>query len=488
MGLRASCLVAIAVLGAAAMISGGATAAPETVDLSLAKLAPVACPFHAPARVRCSTLEVPENWSLGAGSKRIRILVATVAAADSAARLKDPIVLLPGGPGVSSLFSLPLIASSPAGRDRDIIVVESRGYGYSEPALSCNGVDDLAACYRRWTAQGVDVEQYRSIPSTHDVEALRRALRLGPWNVLGVSFGAYYALQYERLYPEALRSVTLDSGDTMQAGYDWTRPSTLNAFARVFDDCQADPACNKAYPDLRNRFIATMRDAERSPETYQGQPVTAARIFDRLYLTMYYSFSLRFTPMLVDAAARKDYATLFASRETAESEGYGPFDPTRRSALGLNAATLCGDDNPSPGVQEARVPYKNPWPEDIKADIRPEGWDFARRCASWPVRPTPPELTGPVQSDLPTLLLSGSYDPICPTEYSEAIALHLDHPNLVVDPSSSHSVLASGNPCILQTYVDFLRDPHAPVRTGCALRIAPVDWAISSSGAPAEAP
>jgi pimeloyl-ACP methyl ester carboxylesterase len=450
-------------------------------NLAAVQLQDATCPFQAPDRVTCSKLEVPENWSLGINARRISMMVATVhAEIGPRKKQRDSIVFLPGGPGLSTFNALALIAASPAAVDRDVLVIEPRGYGFADPALLCEGgVAGLAACYAKFKDQGVDVQQYTSEPAAQDLEALRRALRIGRWNVMGVSFGTFSALQYARLYPDGVRSLILDSVYPPQAGYDWNRASTLNAFSKVFEDCRSTETCDRAYPDLRNRFIQVLREAQTPGASFAGKPVTMQRIFDRIYTALYDSGSLRYTPMLVDAAARKDFATLFGPLEpAAQRRDFDGLDPTKEFAIGLNAAIECADDIPFQGSPEARVAYKNPWPEDIKARITPEGWDYGRRCASWPMRPSPAVLNRAVSSDAPTLIFSGAYDPACPTEFAEAAALHLSHATLLIDPQTSHSVLASGEACLFEALGAFLDDPSAPVATGCAAKIPPAVWVV----------
>jgi len=202
------------------------------------------------------------------------------------------------------------------------------------------------------------------------------------------------------------------------------------------------------------------------------------RIFDRIYTAMYDSSSLSYTPMLVDAAARKDYATLFGASQSEQRPELAGLDPKKEFSIGVNAAIECADDIPFTGSLDARVPYKAPWPDDIKSRITPEGWDYGRRCASWPMHPSPPVLNDPVTSEAPTLIFSGAYDPVCPTEFAEAASLHLSHATVLVDPQTSHSVIASGEACLFEALSAFLKDPDAPVPTGCAARIPAVQWYV----------
>ena len=90
----------------------------------------------------CGTLSVLEDHQQP-GGRRIKLAVAILkSTADHPA--PDPVVFLQGGPGISVLTNKPelnipyfyaLLAS------RDVILLEQRGIGLSEPSLDCPEVD-----------------------------------------------------------------------------------------------------------------------------------------------------------------------------------------------------------------------------------------------------------------------------------------------------------------------------------------------------------
>ena len=67
---------------------------------------------------------------------------------------------------------------------------------------------------------------------------------------------------------------------------------------------------------------------------------------------------------------------------------------------------------------------------------------------------------------MPTLLLSGDYDPITPPEYAARLMPHLARGQHVVFPGGSHGQAMTGA-CANGIIAGFLDDPDAPVDTTC---------------------
>jgi pimeloyl-ACP methyl ester carboxylesterase len=257
----------------------------------------------------CGTLDVPENWSDPEG-RRIQIgyLVLESTAAQP---MPDPVVFLAGGPGSSPLTSGEIWARFFAGlrQERDIILFDQRGTRLSSP-LRCEAYtklmalvlppeeDDSAgvpappdypaeltnpeeileksreqygpsadACARQLMESGVDLGQYTTIASANDAVALVKALGYDDYNLYGISYGTRLALEVMRNHPESgLRSVVLDSTYPPEIKtYELLSISSHEVAMQLFADCERDPACNAAYPDLKTRFIALLARLRTEP-------------------------------------------------------------------------------------------------------------------------------------------------------------------------------------------------------------------------------
>ncbi len=110
----------------------------------------------------------------------------------------EPLLLIAGGPGLSHAYFHPWFDEL---RDR-FRVIYFDGYG--------TGQSDRAA----------KPSSYSFVNDVANVEALRQALKLGPMNVLGHSYGGMVALAYADKYPASVRRLiianSVASGDELQ--------------------------------------------------------------------------------------------------------------------------------------------------------------------------------------------------------------------------------------------------------------------------------
>lgn len=184
----------------AAAVAGGGDGVYERAD----------CPFDSDADVECGYLTVPENRTK-ADSPLIQLAVAILYAPDGSTEL--PIVFLEGGPGGSSLAEFSAEEwDFPFTRNRDLIFIDQRGTGYSIPTLDCPELSDETYdlsqenpemdCRERLVAEGVDLTAYNTTENAADIAALRSALDIEAWDLLGVSYGTRLALDVMRFHPE----------------------------------------------------------------------------------------------------------------------------------------------------------------------------------------------------------------------------------------------------------------------------------------------
>ena len=157
------------------------------------------CPFRVPAglHITCGYLSVPEDRGATKGHLiRLAVVIAHTARAPHQA---DPVVYLAGGPGSGAVASTPALALGWADflAHRDLIVVDQRGTGFSQPSLACTAQDrttpalgelqtpggraaaeyrDLIRCRDRLTMAGVRLVAYTTAANARDLRDLRIAL------------------------------------------------------------------------------------------------------------------------------------------------------------------------------------------------------------------------------------------------------------------------------------------------------------------------
>jgi len=213
-------------------------------------------------------LTVPENRSRP-DSPLIKVFYQIIHAAGEQP-LPDPILVLPGGPGDDASHARDRFYRLPARADRDIILIDPRGTGYSEPNLNCmeNGgigfvydtaVDAARDCYERLQGEGVDFAGYTTAEQVTDVVDLARALEVEQINLHGGSYGTRVALEVADRHPDLVRSMMLDGVMPVNVVAQLEEPlNVYNVFRKVFADCIANNACNDANPDLMNRMLAVV--------------------------------------------------------------------------------------------------------------------------------------------------------------------------------------------------------------------------------------
>lgn len=419
----------------------------------------------------------------------IRLPVAVRRAPGGAA---DPLLLAQGGPGGDAfeVFSL-LVPNTPIAAARDIVIFNQRGTPYAEPALTCPETDAalagilaadaeegerlyneaLDACYARLRAEGVDLSAFNSLENAADVPLIARALGYEEYNFYGVSYGTLLGLHLMRNHPEGLRSVILDSVAPTDVNFiTQASASESRVFAEVFAACAADPACAAAYPNLEARFVALVQQFDREPATLTLTDPETGQDYDTyldgrglrsvLHQLLYVPRMAAVLPRLISDIEAGDLRYL---------EAMWPllvFD--QLVAEGMYYSVICAEDA---DIDVAAVPLSGLRP-DIAATTTDELRSVIETCARWQVTALPASVDDPVVSDIPTLLLSGRFDPITPPAFAEAATAGLSNFTNLVDPTAAHGV-AFQNDCVNGIITDFLANPQATPDSSCLAGLEP---------------
>jgi pimeloyl-ACP methyl ester carboxylesterase len=446
-----------------------------------------------PANVRCGWLTVPENRNRPEG--RTIKLAAVILAATGANPEPDPLVILSGGPGQWAIDSvLPMFSgefAAPIQSKRDIVVFDQRGSGRSQPALNCPEVmsykDSLGvlttteedaevdtqifvACRDRLVREGNDLSGYSSAATVQDIDDLMTALGHDRYNLYGLSYGTRVALTALRDLPGArIRSVVLDSVVPPQEDGVRTGSAVEQSFDRLLADCSADPACNAAYPNLRQTTFDLIDQFNREPlmlepiDPATNEPFPVILNGDRLIRLAESAFQstalIPFLPIFVTTTAGGNTALLSAAlRQVAAPARYSP---------GVQNAVLCNEEVPL--IDRDRVEQERALvnPTIAHAFAYPDA--YMRACPHFGL-PAPDPIEGePVQSDVPTLIFAGEYDPNTPPAFGRLAAETLPNSSYFEFRGFGHVVLSQqASPtdapsCAMQLMAGFLDDPlHAP--------------------------
>ncbi len=434
------------------------------------------CPFATPrgADVECGYLTVPEDRS-SANGPTIRLAVAIVAAPGGAT--EPPLIYLAGGPGGSALDDY---AADPEGWDfpfmqnRDLILLDQRGTGYSEPTLDCPEFAELdedenpdAVCFDRLVAEGINLAAYNTPENGADVAALRLALGLAEWDLLGISYGTRLALEVMRSHPEGIRAVILDSpfppnADTpVDEVYSFT-----DALTELFADCEQDDYCREEYPDLEAVFLETVQRL--------NEDETAEIFGDDLVFALSSAFSdtalIPLLPYVIYEVANDNFDAL---AEISGEDGYRPrfqSDEDRSDSEGMFNSVICYDEYVLGDYERVEAAVVGNIPEELEGALLQNTFDMVSLCSYWSPR-TVVDNTA-VSSSIPTLILAGQYDVATPPRWAWLTAATLPNSYLFVVPGAGHSLLTTAD-CTVAITDDFLANPDQSPNTDC---LDEIEW------------
>jgi pimeloyl-ACP methyl ester carboxylesterase len=440
---------------------------------------------------RCGYLTVPENHAAPNG-RTIKIAVARVKATSPNPK-PDPLVYLNGGPGGTAVGIAPILVKEGINRDRDVVFVDQRGTLHADPFLSCPEIDtalleitglsvltptaeqrDLTAvrtCRDRLAGAGEQLSAYDTTENSADIAALRVALGIDQWNVYGVSYGTDLALQLLRDHPQGIRSVVLDSlvpPQTNIVNQLW--PSAAEGYRALFDACAAQPACKSAYPNLDAEFTETVNRLAEHPLSVE-LPATAGNparhvVIDGYTLANLVAFfslipgSYPGLPALIHHVASGDGTD-------AAKALLGTLAPPGLTSYGLQDGVVCreGAAFTDPATIAAAGKHALPgFPDPVLA--RPPQLPYLpQECPIWNVGAAPPSAHAPARSNVPALLLAGTFDAVTPPSQADEAARTLSNARVERFPGIGHDVFRASE-CARSITASFLVDP-THIDTSC---------------------
>ncbi len=343
-------------------------------------------------------------------------------------------------------------------RERDMVLVDQRGTGASN-RLQCapEDKDDMASYFKEKSSDEslrkckaelekvADLTMYTTLIAMADLDEVRAALGYEQINLLGGSYGTTASLSYLRQYPQRVRSVTL----TGVAPPDYRIPlpfakSLQHAIDCTLEDCAAEEACRKDFPDLRAEFNSVLAKLETlNPATTKPQSLTMSReiFINALRLLLYSTETARYLPLLIHTSAEGEFGpragTAFTLGRTLSDQ----------IAFGMHFSVTCAEDVPFIPADELARETAGTYLGDFSVRA------YQKACELWPQGKVPASFATPVKSDVPVLLFSGDVDPVSPAWIAEAAARHLSNSRHVVVREARHT---ASNECIDGLMAEFI--------------------------------
>lgn len=460
-----------------------------------------ACPFEVPSGydVTCGTVEVPEDHDDVGNGQRIVLPVAifSSSAIDAA---PDPMIYLSGGPGGDALEAIPFnfeTAFAPYLEGRDVVLFDQRGTGFSSPSLACpeysetvlqNIEKDLSpeenvalaleaifACHERLLAEGVSLDVYNSAQSAADVAMLRQALGYTEWNLYGASYGSRLAQTIMRDHPEGIRSVVLDSTYPIAANLVTDTPRNVKrAIDLFFASCAEDEACERAFPDLENRFWTLLERYNEEPIRVAVPDVFTGEVYDTtmrgdsllalLFQSLYSPELTALFPQMVDNA------------ENGKTELLGGYLGTMLAnlnfmSLGMMFSVQCHEEVQFTDAGElADAVAAFPELEELFVNSVATGLLALPVCEQWQSGTAGQWENESISSDIPTLIINGELDPITPPEWGRQVMEGLSQAYFFEYPGQGHAPGLS-HVCPRSMVMAFLEDPFRSPPDACRLEM-----------------
>ena len=425
------------------------------------------------SRLRCGVVRVPRDHAHPNGSTVA--LAVVVVASDRQPALPDPVVYISGGPGAPLTIYAGFQARHPYAADRDLVLVDQRGMGRSEPRLcpdlqgrlvtamlavvaaptpSALAADRAvhAACRDELVGNGIDPDSFGTAATVEDYEWVRRALGIARWNVVGESYGTTVAMTLLARHPDSIRSAVLDSLNPPDAffGMPWSM-RVAHAREAFLAACRAGADCGDSY---RQAVARLEQEAPIVPLPQELRvPGNRVRLTSSLFeevvgRLVYYPPTHAELPHLITATRDGDLrpvgAALAALLQAAERNGNE----------GAFVAVECRD---RPRWRDPAVPDASP----LDLGLLPPGV-----CASWSAPGPEPEV--PHDTAVPTLVLAGQFDPNITPEQSRRVADRIGpKARWILFAGIGHSVRHFST-CAQTLVAAFIAQPGQRQDTACA--------------------
>jgi len=398
-----------------------------------------------------------------------------------------PLLYLHGGPGIATVENIPKYLKSKTWKTlrekHSLVFFDYRGTGFSEPALCPEmkrsltvfsrknrdakqkkeyEVEQYKNCREELLKKGIDVSSFSAAQLAADAEAIRKSLQIADWNVYGVSFGTTVALNMVRDHSKHINAVILDSPFPPNAPWaDFVRPFDT-CFQVLEKNIAADPIAAAAFPSVRNDFVKAIKRLNEVPVKIKyGKYNLRYRFtgddFARgIWSAMLSPKKIPMVPIAIKEIANGNDAILSKwAGVFSQPNSYGKFSVTQSRAI------MCYEGRPR-SVEDSEASLRQQYPDFVSFI---SAFDEAI-CNVWRPDIATEKTFEPVVSNVPVLILSGEYDPVCPPMFGDITAATLSKSVHLVVPAASHAAIHADD-CIRNIAVKFLSNPSEKIDQKC---------------------
>ncbi len=443
----------------------------------------------------CGELTVNENPA-DLNSPDIKLSILRLPAISPAPAL-DPLFLIQGGPGGSSVDMATQIHGyfADVRKNRDLIFVDQRGTGKSNP-LTCDELSEADA----HLLDGEQTEKYLAlmkacalkyqdhIPfyttpyAVQDLDAVRIALGYERINLWGASYGTRVALEYARQYPQHARTMVLDGvAPTAIALPKYFSRDAMAALTAVNAECMAQPECVNEFGDIAQKaqlVVERLRVAQQvnkpivasfeHPRYQRREELTLTpKVFSSLVFMSLYSRDLTvLLPRAISQAAQDDFR-LIAALSALVSEK----NTSLAVSEALHFSVVCNEDWHFVSADDI---------QNLPAFLGMNKLqEMSEICAFWPKGILPETYWEPIKSDVPALVLSGKRDPVTPVSWADSVIEHLSNATSLMAAGGNHVISTEG--CLPQLIAQFIEQGNMHnIKTDCVQQIKPLPLVLGA--------
>jgi pimeloyl-ACP methyl ester carboxylesterase len=413
---------------------------------------------------------------------------------------KDPIIYTVGGPGATTMPSAQYMKYYQYLDDRDFILIEQRGTRYSKPHLDCPewsravyesnlpNFDEAnlethfekaaQACRDRLTGMGIDLNGYNTLEIAADINDLVQVLGIEKYNLLTISYSTKIAQVLMRDYPERIRSVVMDSPLPLEVNYDEESvQNLLETVSQLLSDCESNENCKSAYPNIKKRFFdyltaITEQPLEVAVENPSTKILETFKLQGKDLINLLGSFSTQqvpFVPSEIQKVLNGDLSSVKQQLSLLFQE------PKEGDGLGMRLSVWCAEEEPFNSVETIQE-ETNRYPE-VKG-LSPAV--FSRNvCSIWKVQKAKTIENKAIQSNIPTLLINGSYDAQTPVKWARAMQGNLSNSYQLILEGWTHTPTTNwSNPCAMEVANEFFNSPSQEPQSNCLKQIKKVPFKI----------
>jgi len=403
--------------------------------------------------VLCGTFEVEENRAAPNGRK-INLHIAVIPSVTEAKEL-DPLVLFAGGPGQGARDMTRFVgmAFRPVNENRDVVLIDQRGMGASNPlecefpeedflnktqeemqAINIKAIQDCAANI------DADVTLYTQDIANQDIYEALLAMGYDKINIYGGSWGTRSALLYANQYPDHVRTVVVDGVAPLANKVPlFATRDAQKAMDGLFEDCANDEQCSKTFGDLETRFTEFLSSipeqgisatiADPSSGRLMDVEVTKMSVVNALRGILYSPSLSRMVPLIIDKMIDHDFRPLAGVVSAMGDAGM---------TIGATLTILCSEDF-------ARMSEEDMLHQQTQGFVAGTFTQmFKESCDHWPLAPLPEIYKQELVQNVPTLILSGEFDPVTPPSWGDDMAKHFPNSLHIIAPNTGHNVAPVG--------------------------------------------